>query len=473
MDLMLNWLWQGGLVAVALFGLLRLLDRAQANVRYVVCWAGLLLVIALPALSSVTATARGPEALARLSTDAIVSVPVSWWTSSAVLLAAWAVWAGVCAVRFVLAMAALRRARGRSRMFPSVVESSLPWWRRVRDEGRRPALVLSDAVTSAAVLGGGRPMIAVAPSLVATLDAAELDRVLIHEWAHVQRRDDLVGLLQVVLRIVAGWHPAVWWIERRLHVERELACDEMAVALTGSPKSYAECLVKLAALMGAERTVLQAPAALRASGLHTRVTRIVSRRSFIPPIWSRGIAAGVVSLLGVVSFAAGGQRLVGAAVLALPLDSIPDATIRFEAHAPGVVPAQTSRTEAPPVRSGVTAAPVLPPRPAPGEPPPSAPVFALPETPLPPEPSATADSLAPHRTAERAGDIATAPAAAAALALAPSPAAAPPEPVVVAVRSTWTAAADTGVAVGRTSKDAGVATAGFFSRVARRVAGTF
>ena len=174
------------------------------------------------------------------------------------MMVAWTAWAGVYTVRFVWAMVALRRARARSRAFPTHVESLLSHWRHVRDEGRRPSLVLSDAVTTAAVLGCGAPVIAVAPSLVTTLDADELDRVLIHEWAHVQRRDDLVNILQVFVRVVVGWHPAAWWIDRRLHVEREIACDEMTIEVTGSAKSYAACLVKLAGLKGGrERTALR------------------------------------------------------------------------------------------------------------------------------------------------------------------------------------------------------------------------
>ena len=54
-------------------------------------------------------------------------------------------------------------------------------------------------MTSAAVLGWGAPMIAVAPSMLHTLQTDELDRVLIHEWAHVQRRDDLTNIVQVVV----------------------------------------------------------------------------------------------------------------------------------------------------------------------------------------------------------------------------------------------------------------------------------
>ena len=120
-------------------------------------------------------------------------------------------------------------------------------------------------------------MIAVAPSLVTTLDPDDLDRVLIHEWAHVQRRDDLVNVLQVAVRIVAGWHPALWWIDRRLHLEREIACDELTVAITGSPKSYAECLVKLATLRGTRRPLQTAPAVFTPSGLRARVSESCRR----------------------------------------------------------------------------------------------------------------------------------------------------------------------------------------------------
>jgi beta-lactamase regulating signal transducer with metallopeptidase domain len=474
MDALLNWLWQGGVVAVALFGSLRLLDRSGANLRYVVCWAALLLVIALPVLAPLASTMPQPDALARISADAIVSVPHDWWTSSELLVLAWAGWASLCVIRFAWAMLGLRRARAHGRMFPAGVEASLPHWRRVRDDGRRPALVLSEAVTSAAVLGGGAPMIAVAPSLVATLEADELDRVLVHEWAHVQRRDDLVSVLQVLLRLVAGWHPAVWWIERRLHVEREIACDEMTIAVTGSARSYAECLVKLATIRGAERTGLPVPAALRASGLRARVTRIVSRRTLIAPAWSRGIAAGVVSVLCVLSLVTGGQQLVEAAALALPFDSVRVPLLGLQSA--GLEPIASLRT--PPVARQREATPApLRSVPAaassqlPADEPPPAPATAVRETSLPSEPVAV-DRLEPRAGAHGVADgaVASVPA----LTIDPPPAS--PDASVEPGRSPWAAAADTaaitGVAIGRTSKDAGVATAGFFSRLARRVAGS-
>src|SRR5262245_46334821 len=154
MDAALNWLWQGGVVAAASLVMLFALQRARANVRYAVCWVALLLILVLPMLRSL-AVAPPADAFLPMQTDAIVSLPDAWWTSTLVLLGAWMIWASIQCVRFVSAIVAIRRARARSRTFPSHLESILPHWRRVRTEGRRATLVLSNAVTSAAVLGWG------------------------------------------------------------------------------------------------------------------------------------------------------------------------------------------------------------------------------------------------------------------------------------------------------------------------------
>jgi beta-lactamase regulating signal transducer with metallopeptidase domain len=472
-DAALNWLWQGCVVAVTLSVALRLLERARANVRYIVCWAALLLILVLPAFAWLGTNATWPDAVASGSASAVLSVPDTWWTSSAVMVAAWMVWASVYLVRFVWAMVALRRARKSSHSFPSHVESSLFHWRQVRSTGRRPVLVLSDSVPTAAVLGCGSPVIAVAPSMLATLDADELDRVLIHEWAHVQRRDDLVHIAQIVIRVVAGWHPAVWWIERRLHVEREIACDEMTVAVTGSPKSYAECLVKLASLRGAVPTALAGPAMLTASGLRLRVTRIVSRHVLIAPYWSRGIAIGIVSALCVVSLTVGGLRLVEVTAFAVPLEAVPFESVRmvnvsFPAIAPVAVSMLNSQHFGSPhlPRQSAASAPSTPPSAAEDR----VPVASAPDEKeqIAAEVPRAVDSTVPQTTAARDAD--TEAAHEPSVHVPPTQA---PDVVVEQTRSPWMEVADGGAALGRKSKDAGLATAGFFTRFARRVAGSF
>jgi beta-lactamase regulating signal transducer with metallopeptidase domain len=462
MDGVLNWVWQGSVVAVALAVMLRLLERARASVRCALCWAALLLVIGLPAVSWLAARTPRPERLAAFS-DAVVSVPDTWWTSGVLMTVAWAAWAVVQSIRFGRALVSLRRTRLRRRPFPATVEAALPHWSQMRRGGRQPLLALSDSVTTAAVLGVGKPVIVVAPPLLVSLDAGELDRVLIHEWAHVQRRDDQVQLLQVIVRIAAGWHPAVWWIDRRLQLEREIACDELTVAITGSPKVYAACLVKLAGLRGAEQATVAAPALFRAPGLRARVTKLVSRRAFIPPLWSRSLAAGVVSMLCFVSLAVAGVKLVEPTVLAVPFESIPpgdgvrgDVSLAPERARPAVAPADQR-----PIAPAPAPPAALPSPETAAGPPPQAEPSRVVDTTAAPSPQPIAENAA-EAIADR--DTVAVPETAP---LVPNAATGGPE------RSPWLAAADGGTALGRTSKDAGVATAGFFTRLARRVAGSF
>jgi hypothetical protein len=351
-------------------------------------------------------------------------------------------------------------------------------------------------------------MIAVAPSLVRTLSPADLDRVLIHEWAHVQRRDDLANILQVIVRIVAGWHPALWWIDRRLRAEREIACDEMAVAITGSPKSYAECLMKLSSVTRTPMAMLTAPV-VPASGLRARLMRIVSPHPLLTTPWSRGLAAASVLVLCVIAVAVGGRALVAATTFVAPIaeagirtfdvpvrrdvDSTPvvaDAAPARPPRVPHSQPLSPTRPETEPLprqslqQSRQRPSPALY----------TTPVVELAAAPPPTDPT-MADALT-AATADRQPATAT---VAAVSNVPPAPTLAPEtnagDTSAPETRSPWDAAAaggvaigkssqdagvaigrgsqDAGVAIGRASKDAGVATAGFFSRVARRVAGSF
>src|SRR4030095_1039600 len=97
---------------------------------------------------------------------------------------------GVSVIRAVRSVFALHRVRAACRDFPSDLEGRLRCWNHVRPRARCSRLVLSDHVRSAAVFGWGSPVIAVSPTMVEQLAEAEIDRVVLHEWAHVQQRAD-------------------------------------------------------------------------------------------------------------------------------------------------------------------------------------------------------------------------------------------------------------------------------------------
>ena len=125
------------------------------------------------------------------------------------------------------------------------------------------------------MLGLTSPSIAVAPVALGALSDEELDQIVVHEWAHVHRRDDIARLVQRMIVAFAGLHPAVWWIDRQLHLERETACDDWAVNATGSARALAVCLTKLASLPGRPSDTVLVPAALASSELTTRVVRLL------------------------------------------------------------------------------------------------------------------------------------------------------------------------------------------------------
>jgi hypothetical protein len=70
--------------------------------------------------------------------------------------------------------------------------------------------------------------------------------VLLHEIAHLRRWDDWTNLVQQIIKAVFFFHPAVWWVDGRLALEREMACDDAVLAETSNPNAYARSLLHLA-----------------------------------------------------------------------------------------------------------------------------------------------------------------------------------------------------------------------------------
>ena len=468
MDFVANWLAQGCVVALATVVIVRCLPRALAATRYLVCWVGLSAVLTLPLVSLI------PGALSQVqgvtvdttASGALVSLPHSP-TFAPLIIGAWLVWVALFGGQLANAMLAIRRARQRCRSFPLALERRLRNWTRVKLQGRAAQLVVSDDVRAAAVIGCGAPIIAIAPALVQHLTAAELDRIVIHEWAHVQRRDDLGNVAQLMARMLAGWHPGVWWLDRWLRAEREVACDGIAVMQTGSSKVYAACLVKLASLPLASRDTLPALGALSSGSLASRVERIVSHTGHGSPNWSGKLLTLSTLLLVGASLAIGSLHIVEAVVVSPELETVADAQLTPADPANEsalaivrAVPASVLHVpQGPSIRTSVTTVRQSLPR--------TAPPADTPDGKESTPPAAVI--LADARTAAiEEGETAVE---------STSPQAPPPStPLQVpdAKRVVpWTAAADAGVALGQRSKEGGLATARFFSRFGKRIADSF
>jgi beta-lactamase regulating signal transducer with metallopeptidase domain len=277
MAALINWIWQGCTLTVLVAAGLHACRFMNASTRELVWWFTLCLVLLMPVVPShwldPISMAIVTDAGVATVTRPLVDVS-SQHVLTGVAVGLWAVWAVASIGRVMASASQMARYKERCVAFPVDRERRLTAWMSVRHRGRRAKLTLSTDIRSAGVLGLRQPVIATDPSLLDLLSDEDLDRVLVHEYAHVQRHDDVAALVQAMIRAVAGMHPAVWWIDRALSAEREVACDDWVIALKGSAKSYASCLTNLVRPTASVSSVVPI-ASFRRSQLTTRITRLL------------------------------------------------------------------------------------------------------------------------------------------------------------------------------------------------------
>ncbi|HET9469215.1 MAG TPA: M56 family metallopeptidase, partial [Vicinamibacterales bacterium] len=305
---LLTWVWHGAALVAVVAVMLQLVPRLNAATRYAI-WFGVLVAIAWPGWMS-----------AAPAVDQPIYVPSAPDPALTVFIGIWAAISLLTLVRIVPSLHAIHSLRARCRAFPSHLEARLPMWLEARDRGRKTELKICDAIPGATVLGFHRPCIALPSALVDALTPTELDQIVLHEYAHVQRRDDWSRLAQA-LALCALWiHPAAHAVSRALNRQREMACDEWVVARTGLPKAYAKCLAHAAEVRGQLRG---SPALLSAflgtrHELVRRVDRLLTlhrrpRRSVSLP----GLGAAIAAIM-IVSMQLQSVRFAEIAEFVLP-----------------------------------------------------------------------------------------------------------------------------------------------------------
>jgi beta-lactamase regulating signal transducer with metallopeptidase domain len=93
------------------------------------------------------------------------------------------------------------------------------------------------------VIGNLKPVILIPIGLLTALTTEEVEAILVHELAHIKRRDYLVNLLQSLMEIVFFFNPAVLWISQLIKAERENCCDDLALAQSSNKVNYIRALV--------------------------------------------------------------------------------------------------------------------------------------------------------------------------------------------------------------------------------------
>ncbi|MFZ0274687.1 MAG: M56 family metallopeptidase [Acidobacteriaceae bacterium] len=196
----------------------------------------------------------------------------------------------------------IRRMRARLQQAPHTLLLRLDVLRRQMNIPRFVDLRLSTRITNPLTAGVLRPWILLPITALTSLSPEQIEVVLAHELAHIRRADYAWNLLQTIVETLFFFHPAVWWISRRVREERELCCDDVALRSCSDPTVYASALLRLEE---ERRTRLHLAMALDGhqsrAGLRARILRILGDREASPrsfrPISLAGIATALIVFL--------------------------------------------------------------------------------------------------------------------------------------------------------------------------------
>ncbi|HUJ94957.1 MAG TPA: M56 family metallopeptidase [Terriglobales bacterium] len=292
---LVNGVVEGMALALLAWAWLRLIGKQSSGLRFAAWFSVLLFVAAVPFLGL-----RSESGLSGLGPSvSALRLPESWAFYG---LGIWTVISTVALARLGFGLWQLGCLRRNSAIVAAdnldpLLTGCLKEFRKTRPVELR----VSQRVNVPMAIGFFRPAIILPKWVLQELSAEDVHAVLLHELAHLRRLDDWTNLLQKVLRAVLFFHPAVWWIESKLALEREMACDEMVLARTGNARGYAQCLVSLAEKSFLHKGLALAQAAVsRMRHMTVRVSQILTgrntqkARAWKPVIGMAGMFAVVV-----------------------------------------------------------------------------------------------------------------------------------------------------------------------------------
>ena len=293
MTAVLHFLWQGALIALLAAAALFVMRRGSAQGRYFVATAALAASFAVFVATFVTAleanqsagVAAGPKLVGLALGRGGAATPGIDVLGIAGL---WLLGSGLMSARTAHQWMVARGLQHNdlSTVDP-VVRASFEAVRRQMGVRRAVRLMQSGCVE--------------VPMVIGWLPPDQLRSILAHEMAHVRRHDYLVNGLQKVVEAILFFHPAVWWLSRRVRAEREQCCDDEVVLIAGAALVYANALYQLETIRAEAN-----PIAMSANGgsIMQRIKRILKSNATDGPSL-RGRLAAAVAVAGIAAVAAG------------------------------------------------------------------------------------------------------------------------------------------------------------------------
>jgi beta-lactamase regulating signal transducer with metallopeptidase domain len=306
---LLHFLWQGAVLAVLAAASLAV--ARKASTRYALAVGALLVMVAAPVftylalhessrVSNVSAQNSVPAIVhaVNLASHRIATSTQSSFVSGSLLTTFVELWfVGVLLFSLRTAGGFFLVARLRRRDSKPMSAALLALCREMQNRLGIPRAIRyceSLHLDAPAVVGWFRPVVLLPISALTGLTELQLRAVIAHELAHIRRLDAFFNLFQVAAETLLFYHPAVWWLSKRIRAERENCCDDVALAVCGNPAEYARAL----ALMEEWRVAPSFAMAANRGALASRVTRLLGLTEKASSLRNAGVAFGILCLAG-------------------------------------------------------------------------------------------------------------------------------------------------------------------------------
>lgn len=308
LTILINALWQPACIAGVTWLILRVSRCNNATTRHAIWVLALVAGVTVPVASAVPAFWAAPEApavqhaadrhsqaalpllrerskTASVDTATPVSAPSVLRPAFRVhptialgITAAWLVAAFIILGRLAVSFMYLERLKRDALPLSIEARRELVRWDRAEKGDRDVRICVTDEISVPIAVGIFDAMILLPSDLVHELDAHDLDRILLHELAHVRRADDWINLFERVVQALFFFSPGLYVISRQIDLEREVACDDWVLAQTADNVPYARCLAKIVEMTQWPHHAVAAPGVfVTRKSMSIRIERLLAR----------------------------------------------------------------------------------------------------------------------------------------------------------------------------------------------------
>ena len=332
---LLHSLWQGAIVAVILGFIMLLMKKNSAQIKYLVSYFSLLIIVGW-SVNTFVHSYRYAQEKAQIKNEILhnpdyirsvlqknttetetvtqaaeikkheinyLKIRSFFQRNFSIIVAIWFIGLVLLAIRMITGFLYTRKLkRHRLVELEAKILGTIAEYANRLNIRRKVEAFLSPLVKTPVTFGTFKPLILFPIATFTGLSTKDVEAIIAHELAHIVRHDYLFNIFQSIIETLFFYHPAVWMISRQIRNERENSCDNIAINITGDKNAYIKSLAKVQISQMEHEHLAMAFAASK-GGILQRIKRIQTQVAMNTNFTEKLIAIFVVAIgLTLVSF---------------------------------------------------------------------------------------------------------------------------------------------------------------------------